>query len=54
MYDNDLTYTEGTFVYLKVSLLKSIYIFGLKCKLALRFIGPFKIRRWVGKVSYEL
>ncbi|KAK9098285.1 hypothetical protein Syun_025330 [Stephania yunnanensis] len=54
MYRNDLTYDEGALVYLKVSPRKGHHRFGLKGKLAPRFIGPFKIKKRVGKVAYEL
>ncbi|KAK9125672.1 hypothetical protein Scep_014518 [Stephania cephalantha] len=54
MYRSDLTYDEGALVYLKVSPRKGHHRFGLKGKLAPRFIGPFKIKKRVGKVAYEL
>ncbi|KAK9142966.1 hypothetical protein Syun_012366 [Stephania yunnanensis] len=38
IYRSDLTYNEGALVYLNVSPEKDIHIFGLKDKLALRFI----------------
>ncbi|KAK9091932.1 hypothetical protein Syun_026843 [Stephania yunnanensis] len=54
MYRSDLTYDEGALVYLKVSPSKGHHRFDLKGKLAPRFIGPFKIKKRVGKVTYEL
>ncbi|KAK9094115.1 hypothetical protein Scep_025584 [Stephania cephalantha] len=54
MYRSDITYDEGALVYLKVSPRKGHHRFGLKGKLAPRFIGPFKIKKRVGNVAYEL
>ncbi|XP_071695186.1 uncharacterized protein [Rutidosis leptorrhynchoides] len=38
-----MTISVGDRVYLKVSLLKGVIIFGKLCKLAPRYIGPFPI-----------
>ncbi|WVZ80724.1 hypothetical protein U9M48_028180, partial [Paspalum notatum var. saurae] len=49
-----LTFKAGDFVYLKVSPMRGIHRFGLKGKLAPRYIGPFKIIRKRGLVAYQL
>lgn len=41
-------------VLLKVSPWKEVTRFGKEGKLSLRYVGPFKIPRRVGKVAYEL
>jgi hypothetical protein len=41
-------------VHLKVSLIQGIRRFKVKGKLSSRFIGPFKILKWVGEVAYQL
>ena len=53
-YHRGLEYAKDDFVYLKVSPRKGQQRFGMKGKLAPRFIGPFKIKNRVGKVAYEL
>ncbi|XP_070015702.1 uncharacterized protein [Nicotiana sylvestris] len=44
----------GEKVLLKVSPLKGVMRFGKKGKMSRRFIGPFKVFRGIGEVSYEL
>jgi hypothetical protein len=44
----------GNHVYLKVSSMKGIKRFGVKGKLAPRYIGPFLILRKCGSVAYKL
>ena len=41
-------------VFLKVSPMKGVMRFGKKGKLSPRFIGPYRILRRVGRVTYEL
>ncbi|KAK9094064.1 hypothetical protein Scep_025533 [Stephania cephalantha] len=53
-YHDELQYDVGDYVYLKVSPLKGHKRFGIKGKLAPRFIGPFKIVKRVGKIAYRL
>ncbi|WVZ92964.1 hypothetical protein U9M48_038994 [Paspalum notatum var. saurae] len=51
----ELTFEEGDFVYLKVSLLRDTKRFHTRGKLAPRYIiGPFKIKKRVGDLAYEL
>ena len=38
-----LTFEVGDYVYLKVSLMKGVQRFGVKRKLAPRYVGPYKI-----------
>ncbi|KAK9128574.1 hypothetical protein Syun_017371 [Stephania yunnanensis] len=54
MYHGELAYDVGDYVYLKVSPIKGHKRFGIKGKLAPRFIGPFKVKKRIGKVVYEL
>jgi hypothetical protein len=44
----------GDYVYLKVSPMKGVIRFGVKGKLAARYIGPFQIIEKCGKVAYRL
>jgi hypothetical protein len=44
----------GDYVYLKVSPRKGVTRFGVKGKLAPRYIGPFQIIEKCGKVAYRL
>jgi hypothetical protein len=41
-------------VYLKVSPIRGMKRFKDKGKLSPRFIGPFKIFKWVGEMAYQL
>jgi hypothetical protein len=49
-----LEFCPGDKVFLKVASWKHILRFGMKGKLALRFIGPFEIRKHIGPVAYEI
>ena len=44
----------GDYVYLKVSPMKKVQRFGVKRKLAHRYVGPYKIIEWRGRVAYKL
>jgi len=44
----------GDYVYLKVSPMKCVQRFGVKRKLARRYIGPYQIIEQKGKVAYKL
>jgi hypothetical protein len=44
----------GDYVYLKVSPIKGVSRFGIKGKLAPRYIGPFPILEQCGLVAYRL
>jgi hypothetical protein len=50
----EVTYEVGDRAYLSVSPLHGVKIFGVKGKLAPRFVGPFKILVRKGEVAYEL
>ena len=49
-----LTFEVGDYVYLKVSPMKGVQRFGVKRKLAPRYVGPYKITEWKGNVAYKL
>ena len=48
----DLEFKEGDKVYLKISPMKGVVIFGKKGKLSPRYVGSDEILQRVGKVSY--
>ena len=50
----DVQFNVGDHIFLKISPMKRIMRFGKKEKLALRYIGHFKILDKVGNVSYIL
>ncbi|KAA3483797.1 Transposon Ty3-I Gag-Pol polyprotein [Gossypium australe] len=50
----DIEFSLGDQVFLKVSPLKKVLRFGHKGKLSPRFIGPYRIRKRVGSVAYQL
>jgi hypothetical protein len=49
-----LQFEVGNFVYLKVSPTKGVQRFGIKGKLAPRYIGPYEIIEACGPVAYKL
>jgi hypothetical protein len=49
-----LAFEVGDHVYLRVSLIKGVKRFGVKEKLASRYIGPFLILEKCGTVAYKL
>ncbi|WVZ80836.1 hypothetical protein U9M48_028283 [Paspalum notatum var. saurae] len=49
-----LVFEEGDHVYLRVSPMKGVHRFGVKGKLAPRYVGPFKITERCGSVAYRL
>ncbi|WVZ72599.1 hypothetical protein U9M48_021032 [Paspalum notatum var. saurae] len=49
-----LVFKEGDHVYLQVSPMKGVHRFGVKGKLAPRYVGPFKISEKCGPVAYRL
>ncbi|WVZ75556.1 hypothetical protein U9M48_023596 [Paspalum notatum var. saurae] len=48
-----LTFEEDDHVYLRVSPMKGVHRFGVKGKLAPRYVGPFKITEQCGPVAYR-
>jgi hypothetical protein len=50
----DLSFKVGDYVYLKVSPLRGTVRFHVKGKLAPRFVGPYKILKKIGKLTYKL
>jgi hypothetical protein len=49
-----LEFEEGDHVYLEVSPIRGMRRFKVKGKLSPRFIGPFRIFRQVGEMTYQL
>jgi len=49
-----LEFEVGDFVYLKVSPMKGVNRFGVKRKLAPRYVGPYRIIEKSGKVAYKV
>ena len=49
-----IEFKVGDFVYLNVSPMKSVQHFGVKRKLAPRYVGPFEIIGQSGKVAYKI
>ncbi|WVZ76457.1 hypothetical protein U9M48_024433 [Paspalum notatum var. saurae] len=49
-----LVFETGDHVYLRVSPMKGVHRFGVKGKLAPRYVGPFKITERCGPVAYRL
>jgi hypothetical protein len=50
----NLSFEVGDFVYLKVSLMRGLFRFKIRGKLAPRYIGPFEILEQRGEVAYQL
>jgi hypothetical protein len=50
----ELSFEVGDHVYLKVSPIRGIKRFGVKGKLAPRYIGPYQIQARHGEVAYQL
>jgi hypothetical protein len=49
-----IKFEVGDFIYLKVSPMKSVQHFGVKRKLAPRYVGPFQIIGKSGAVAYKI
>ncbi|WMV25073.1 hypothetical protein MTR67_018458 [Solanum verrucosum] len=50
----ELEFQVDDWVFLKVSPMKGVMRFGKKGKLNLRYVGPYRISKRIGKVAYEL
>ena len=50
----ELEFQVDDWVFLKVSPMKGVMRFGKKGKLSLRYVGPYRILKRIGKVAYEL
>jgi hypothetical protein len=49
-----LSFEVGDFVYLKVSPIRGVRRFGVKGKLAPRYVDPYQILAKRGEVAYQL
>ena len=49
-----LQFQVGDHVYLKVSPMRGVHRFGVQGKLALRYVGPYKILARCGSVAYRI
>ena len=49
-----LTFEVEDYVYLKVSPMNGVRRFGVKRKLAPRYVGSYQIIEWKGNVAYKL
>ena len=49
-----LQFAVGDYVYLKVSPMRGVRRFGVRGKLAPRYVGPYKILELCGPVAYHL
>ncbi|WVZ75573.1 LOW QUALITY PROTEIN: hypothetical protein U9M48_023612, partial [Paspalum notatum var. saurae] len=49
-----LVFQKGNHVYLRMSPMKGVHRFGVKGKLAPRYIGPFRVTDQCGSVAYRL
>ena len=50
----EVVYEIGERAYLQVSPLQSVRRFGVKGKLAPRFVGPYRVLERMGEVAYKL
>src|SRR3954463_2566350 len=50
----DVHYDVGDQAYLRVTPLKGVHRFGIKGKLAPRYVGPFHVLSKQGKLAYQL
>jgi hypothetical protein len=49
-----LEFEVGDYVYLKVAPMKGVHRFGVRGKLAPRYVGPYKILARRGPVAYRI
>jgi hypothetical protein len=49
-----LSFEVGDFIYLKVSPIRGVRRFGVKGKLAPRYVGPYHVLARRGEVAYQL
>ena len=50
----ELEFQVNDWIFLKVSPMTGVMRFGKKGKFSPRYVGPYKILKRIGKVSYEL
>jgi hypothetical protein len=50
----EMSFEVGDFIYLKVSPIRGVRRFGVKSKLAPRYVGPYQILAKCGEVAYQL
>ena len=51
MHRWEVEFSVGDYVFLKVSLMRGVTRFGIKAKLAPRYVGPFMIVQKIGDVA---
>jgi hypothetical protein len=49
-----LEFEVGDYMYLKVSPMRGVHRFGVRGKLAPRYVGPYKVLAWRGPVAYSI
>ena len=49
-----LQFEDGDYVYLKASLMRGVHRFGVRGKLAPRYVGPYKVLEQCGSVAYRI
>lgn len=50
----EIVYEVGDRAYLRVSPLRGVKRFGVKGKLAPRFVGPYRVSKRMGEVAYKM
>ncbi|XP_073019375.1 uncharacterized protein [Primulina eburnea] len=50
----ELDFAVGDHVFVKIAPMNDVTRFGKKCKLSLRFIGPFEVLERIGTLAYRV
>ena len=54
LHQQEVEFSVGDYVFLKVSSMRGVNRFGIKGSLAPRYVGPFMIIERIGDVAYRL
>lgn len=54
LYRREVEFDVGDYVFLKVTPMRGVTRFGVKGKLAPRYVGPFEVIERIGEVAYRL